>query len=115
MFQYEDYITDLRRHSMVNYNGFKDENYNNLISRLSKNAMQAFTGLYILLENSSKNKYMMNFAELLIRSPENACELAHEILGDQFIFVIKVMLKDIEGSKLANFVLSVCKRNFSSS
>ncbi|MCE4607825.1 MAG: hypothetical protein F7B61_02550 [Caldisphaeraceae archaeon] len=75
---------------------------------IKRNALKSFSGLYLLLEGESVNRFMLSFPELIVKSPENACNLAREILGSSFMFVMKTMLKGEELRELREYVINAC-------
>jgi len=96
----------------IDYTGGK---FNEFVSMLSKKALNSFMGAYILLDSQSKVKFNMGFIELLLKSPENACILAREALGEQFMFLIKSILVGNEFNEIRNYILNSCKSFLSSS
>ena len=81
---------------------------------IKRNALKSFSGLYLLLESESVNRFMLSFPELVVKSPENACNLAREILGSSFMFAMKTMLKGEGLKELREYVINACKSSFSS-
>ncbi|MGC9134986.1 hypothetical protein [Caldisphaera sp.] len=94
---------------------FTGDKFNEVVRALSKKALNSFMGAYILLDSQSKVKFNMGFVELLLRSPENACILAREALGEQFMFLIKSILVGNEFNDIRNYILNSCKSYLSSS
>lgn len=92
-----------------------DDKYKEIVNLLSRKAQSSFMGAFILLDFQSKTRYNSSFIELLINNPENACILAHEVLGEQFVLLIKSILQGQEFEAIKDFILNSCRTYTSSS
>ncbi len=88
--------------------GQEDNRLNEVISLLSNKALNSFMGAYILLDNQSRAKYNVSFVELLLNNPKTGCALGIEVLGEQFIFLIRSILKGSEFDGIRDFIISNC-------
>ncbi|AFZ70930.1 hypothetical protein Calag_1211 [Caldisphaera lagunensis DSM 15908] len=83
---------------------------NEIINLLRNKALNSFMGGYILLDNQSRAKYNISFIELLLRHPEYGCALGNEVLGEQFIILIRSILKGSEFDGIRDIIINNCNR-----